>query len=90
MITLEKLKEFEHYKGYYDGFYMQKVKRAINLNSDDDWNLIDNLIQDIYLIKKNIASKEYEARIMNTLIKVSDSEETVHYFLNLANGPYAQ
>lgn len=32
MITIEKLQEYKEYDGYYDGFYMQKVKNHINID----------------------------------------------------------
>ena len=60
MITIEKLEEYEKYHGYYDGFYMQKVKSNTNLNSDEDWFLISELIQDQNLVNKKLTSLEYE------------------------------
>lgn len=67
MITLEKLKEYEEYHGYYDGFYIQKVKKGINITSDDEWYLIKDLIQDLLLIKKEVASKEFAENVYERL-----------------------
>lgn len=55
MITIDKLKEYEEYHGFYDGFYQQKVKNNTNLTSDDEWYLINDLIQDVRLVKKSLA-----------------------------------
>jgi hypothetical protein len=41
MITIEKIKEYEKYHGYYEGFYIQKVKRKTNLLSDEEWAVLD-------------------------------------------------
>lgn len=77
MITIEKLKEYEEYDGYYDGFYIQKVKNGTNITSDDEWYLIGNLIQDIRLIKKGLASKEFARNLEMKLQEHCDNENTI-------------
>lgn len=83
MITIEKLKEYEKYHGYYDGFYMQKVKKGTNITSDDEWHLIENLIQDIRLIKKELASKEFAKNLETKLQENCDNEETIKWIIDL-------
>ncbi len=84
MITLNKLREFEEYHGYYDGFYMQKVKKGTNVNSDNDWSLIDNLRGAVMLVIKNLASKEYTEILNKKLQENCDSEKTIEYLKKLA------
>lgn len=84
MITIEKLQEYKEYDGYYDGFYMQKVKKHINITTDEEWQLITVLIQDIELILKSLASKGFEERVEKKLMDVCDSMETVNEFKKLA------
>lgn len=52
MITIEKLKEYESFHGYYDGFYTQKVKKGTNVTNSEEWVLIEGLLQDIRLVKR--------------------------------------
>jgi hypothetical protein len=80
MITIEKLVEYESYRGYYDGFYIQKVKNKINLTSDEEWYLIENLIQDIRLVKRNLASSSFAETLEIKLKSVCENIETVEFF----------
>lgn len=84
MITIEKLQEYKDHGGYYDGFYMQKVKKHINLTTDEEWQLITVLIQDLELVLKSLASKEFEERVEKKLMDVCDDPETVNEFRKLA------
>ena len=83
MITIDKLKEYETYHGYYDGFYAQKVKQGINITSDDEWVLIGNLVQDIGLVKKGLTSKEFAKNLDMKLQEYCDSEDTIQKIKDL-------
>lgn len=85
MITKEKIKEFEDYHGYYDGFYIQKVKNKTNLTSDDEWYLMDELLQDFKLVRKGLTSKEFSDRLQNRLKENFDNQESIEYFQRLAD-----
>jgi hypothetical protein len=78
MITIEKLNEYEEYHGFYDGFYLQKVKEGTNLSNDDDWILIRNLIEDIRLVAKGLASKEFAINLDLRLREYCENEDTLH------------
>lgn len=84
MITVEKLQEYREYEGYYDGFYIQKVKKKINKTTDDEWHLITLFIQDIELVLKSLTSKEFENRVEKKLQEVCDSQETINEFKSVA------
>ncbi len=84
MITIAKLKEYEEYHGYYDGFFMQKVKNGINNTNDDEWHLISGFIQDIHLEKKGLASKDFSDKLYNKLIENCDTEDTINQLKILA------
>ncbi|MCG2618223.1 hypothetical protein LZZ85_28265 [Terrimonas sp. NA20] len=81
---MEKLKEYAEYHGYYDGFYLQKVKWGKNLISDSEWNLVKNLSQDIYLVQKNLASKEFADRVNQKLNESCDNQDTIEYLKRIA------
>jgi hypothetical protein len=76
MITLSKLKEYEDYGGYYDGFYIQKVQKGTNITTDKDWSLIKRLIHDAWLVRKELASAEFIEKFHKELFQFCDIEET--------------
>ena len=85
MITIEKLKEYEEFHGYYDGFYTQKVKHGKNLTSDEEWDLISNFIQDIYLIQNNLAAKTFVQDLNDKLEENCDNKGTIEYLKTIAS-----
>ena len=85
MITLEKIKEFEAYHGYYDGFYIQKASTKTNLTTDDEWQLMNNLLQDIKLANKKLVTTEYLERLEQRLKQHFDNQESISYFQRLAD-----
>ena len=68
MITLPKLKIFESFKGDIDMFGRsgQKYQRQI---TDDEWYLIDRLIQDAIVINRQLGSEE-AVKIFKTIAKI--------------------
>ncbi|WP_126244402.1 hypothetical protein [Chitinophaga rhizosphaerae] len=75
MLTPEKIEIFKKYKGYYDGYYIQN-KGKEEVISSDDWFLLSNLMQDICLIRKGLASKSFEKKVMDELIKYCINKTT--------------
>ena len=73
-ITLNKLREYQKFGGDDDMWSRGSNKR---LNSSEEWYLIRSLIQDITLVKKGIASKQYTEKLYNNLLKFCDGEATV-------------
>jgi hypothetical protein len=88
MITIEKLNEYEKYHGYYDGFYMQKVKNGTNITTNDEWRLIGDLLQDIWITRNKLASNEFSEKLNERLKKNCDSKETINKFLSLSNNKW--
>jgi hypothetical protein len=87
MLTSEKVEIFKRYKGYYDGYHIQNNGKE-KLILDDEWFLLNNLMQDIYLIRNGMAAKSFENKVLEQLVKNCDSEDTynlifkVEKFLN--------
>lgn len=84
MLTKAKLEEYKRYHGYYDGFYLQKVKKGKNINSDEDWYLTQDLIGDIKLVRKGVASEEYVQNLRLKLMKNCDTGETIAFLEKIA------
>lgn len=77
MITILKLNEYEKYHGYYDGFYIQKVKQGTQETTDEEWFLISNFIQDIRLVDKGLTSKEFSENLKKRLKENCDDNDTI-------------
>jgi len=82
MLTPEKIEIFQIYKGYYDGYYIQN-KDNIRIITDEEWYILENLIQDLFLIRKNSASKSFENEVRLRLEKYCDSTNTIKLVLEL-------
>ncbi len=85
MITIEKLKEYEKYYKYPDLFHIQKSANNNNLISDDEWFLLNILLQDFELVSKELASKVFSEKVEQKLKENFDSQESIDYFQKLAD-----
>lgn len=75
MLTAEKVEIYKSYKGYYDGYYIQNKTKS-RVISDEEWFMLDNFIQDIYLIRKQVAAKSFEIELLRRLNENCDNEDT--------------
>nr|WP_319401800.1 hypothetical protein [uncultured Carboxylicivirga sp.] len=67
MITEQKIKIFRKYHGDIDGFSRGGRKYEKDLFENADWLLIDNVLQDLELIKKGLCSTDYRNRLEKIL-----------------------
>ncbi len=85
MLSTEKINIYKKHSGNIDSWarlYENKYERkAMN---DDDWGVIDSFIQDIQLIEREMASKNYEEKVLNRIKKLCDSQETIDALYALA------
>ena len=82
MITSKKIEIFKRYKGYYDGYHFQNNGQE-QIILDDEWFLLGNLIQDLYMIRNNLSSKSFEKSVNEQLLKNCDSQETINLVFEL-------
>ena len=82
MITSEMLQIHNKYDGYYDGYYMQNKNKS-NIIDEDDWFLINNLVDDAMMIKKNLASKYFENKFFKQLKENIDNLDVMIYFMKI-------
>ncbi len=79
MITKEKLEIYRKYKGYYDGFYIQNKDKEeiISLfDNNDDWYKIDNIISNLFIVNKGLASQDFKEFVKNEMkIMTNNSDE---------------
>lgn len=62
MITTEKLKIFDKYKGDIDAFARIGRETEKTVLTDNDWQLIDSFKQDIELINKGLSSSDFNSK----------------------------
>ena len=77
MITKEKLEIYRYYDGDVDNFG-RGPKSHKSVMNDNDFVLIQNLIQNLKIIKNKLASKEFEAETEKILFENCDEVETIN------------
>jgi hypothetical protein len=82
IITKDKLALYKRFGGDIDAW--ARSQNSKGLMNDDDWLLIESLVQDILLIHNGNASIEYTEKV-NANLKVScDSDETIRQLKKIA------
>jgi hypothetical protein len=72
LITPEKNKIFDRFKGDYDSFVRMGMPFENKLFENNDWALIDNVYQDIKLINNTPVAESYIEQVIINLKEVSD------------------
>ena len=85
MITKEMLKIYQDFNGDIDGWArvgtpLQKKK----IMKDEDWSVIESLIQDISISNRGAASNTFLEVLNGKLNKFCDSAETIATLRNMA------
>lgn len=81
MITTEKIKIFDRYKGDIDGFARVGRNYEKKRIDNNDWYLIDSFYQDIELINKGLAAQTYIAKTFSKL-KENCDHTGFNWFVN--------
>ncbi len=84
MLTIKKLKVYEYYKGDADSFARAGKRHKATID-DSDFYIIANLIQDIKMIDKGLASKSYTDAVLDSVSMNCDDDETIQYLNKLAH-----
>jgi len=85
MVTGGKVKIFERYDGDIDSWARSGSKKEKIFMTDDDWYMIDTLIQDLFLVEKGLASIEFNDTLNGKLKENCDGEETINQLKRLAS-----
>ena len=83
MITLEKLKIYRKYHGDGDMWNRLGTPQETSILKYTDWKLIDDLIQDIILIKNTQVSDNYKTKILSEL-NGNYNQEIIEYIIEIA------
>lgn len=83
MITKQKITIYLKYQNI-DNFARIASTKEKNILGDKDWALIENLIQDIHLLKNNMVSSEMKDKIENKIKDFTEGEnELIEKLINI-------
>ena len=75
MLTLDKLKMYRRFDGDIDGFARSRVDDSSGI-TDEDWRVIDELRQALFLVRSGQAAAEFSASVERRLSSVAPDEQT--------------
>ncbi|GAB3307092.1 hypothetical protein GCM10027511_18770 [Hymenobacter humi] len=85
MLTVEKLRLLINCNWDEDLFARAASARQKALLADLNWGKYVSLLQDLVLVTKNLASKEYSQKIHQQLLAACADEETAQTFIGYAS-----
>lgn len=75
MLTIDKLKMYRRFNGDIDGFARSKVDDRSGI-TDEDWRVIDELRQALFLVRSGQAASEFAASLEQRLSSVAADDAT--------------
>ncbi|PYS86016.1 MAG: hypothetical protein DMF62_17345 [Acidobacteria bacterium] len=84
MVTLKKLKVFERYKGDIDMWSRLNINVDTGID-DDEWRLVDTLIQDVIVIDRKLGSEERTKQASERLRQNCENEAVIAEIRRLVN-----
>jgi hypothetical protein len=81
LLTLAKLRTYRAYGGDVDGWARRGGGAGM---TDEDWQLIERLRQDLFLVASGGASRQFADATDRLLLDITDSEETRNALRELA------
>lgn len=82
MLTKKKINIYIKYSGDLDAFTIAGTKKEKAIMGDEDWMLIDDLVQDVELMQKNLISKEMKDRVYEKM-KMNLVDEDIEMLIKL-------
>ena len=79
-ITIEKLEVYMFFNGDIDDFARRANKDQQEEIFSDEWYMIDELINDYHIIKKELAAKQFEISFHNKMDSNFHNEEAKQKF----------
>ena len=83
MLTLAKIQTYEKFRGDIDGFARAGGRDSSGI-TDDDWSLIDRLLQAIYIVASRQAAGSFRVQTEQDLQDVTADEQTREALRRLA------
>lgn len=83
MITLEKLKIYSKYSGDGDAWIRLGKGGIDSVITSDDWRLIDDLLQDLTIIKNGYAPLSLAISVDKRITETFDNEHTIEFLKSM-------
>lgn len=74
-LTLDKIEMYRRFDGDIDGFARSRVDDSSGI-TDEDWHVIDELLQALFLVQSGQATPEFAASVERRLSCVAADEAT--------------
>jgi len=84
MITTQHLEIYKYYEGNGDGFARCSSEEEKVFMTYEEWSLLDEIIQNIHLVKKGLSAKSFSDKLWKKLLDTCDTQETINKLLQLA------
>jgi hypothetical protein len=84
MITVKKIELYRKYKGNADMFQMAALPWQRNKIPQEDWTMISQLVQDLKLVNRGLASDSYKEDVLNKIKSSCEDEETAEELKKMA------
>jgi len=78
MITSKHIEIYKSYRGDVDGFVRCASDEEKSYVTSKHWSLIDDFIQDIYIVKEGLASKSFSELLNKKLQENCDNQSTIN------------
>jgi hypothetical protein len=85
MISIDKIKIFRKYHGDIDFWARSGSKKEKLIINDNDWYIIDTLIQDMLFVRKGLSTKEFKEDIDNKLKEICSDQEVIKQLTGYVN-----
>ena len=79
MISLAKLKLYEHYNGDIDGIQRTKDKLGLEMEKSGEWMLVDNTLQRWTLERNGLASEQFRNETASILASQFEKEAAAYF-----------
>ena len=76
MLTKEKIKVYISYNGDIDMWVRTGKANDKTVMNNSDWAMIEQLLQDIHLVEKGLASPEYSKSVNESIQHNCDNNDT--------------
>lgn len=88
MVTENKIKIYRRHNGNIDSWARSGSEKEKSIMTDEDWYIINDLIQDLSLMKKGLASSSFSEDLNIKLKEICDTTSTVNKLQKLAQNNY--
>lgn len=87
LLTLRHIEIHKAYGGDGDAFVRFASDEENSIMKYEDWALIEDLLQDIFLLKNADVSQDYREKVFRRIAESCEDEQTINELLNSKTDP---